>query len=80
VYLARSASCFRVSRSLSTRVCSEVEMDTEVALKCKIEAIKGRIEALVLAKGCKKGEKLSSSTPIYILGLGSQNAQSASMY
>ena len=32
VYLARSASCFFVRRNLSTRVCSEVEIETEVAL------------------------------------------------
>ena len=35
VYLARAANCLRVKRSLSTRVCSDVEMDTDVALKMK---------------------------------------------
>ena len=32
VYLESCASCFCVNRSLSTRVCSEVEIETEVAL------------------------------------------------
>ena len=35
VYLAKAANCFRVSLSLSTLVCSEVEIDTDVALKRK---------------------------------------------
>ena len=35
LYLASRASCFCVSRSLSTRVCSDVEIETDVALQAQ---------------------------------------------